>query len=251
MGKPVEIFVTSAAPIVLGGAFLGGFVSGLTGFGTALTALGIWLHVLPPALASTLTACCSVASQLQTLPAIWPTIDRARVWPMLVAGLAGVPVGTALLVWVAPDVFRVSVGVLLLGFPAFMLLTRHPPRITWGGRIADAAVGFGGGVLGGFAGLSGVLPIIWATLRGWGKDDRRAVFQVFNLVILGAAVLARLASGLLSRDLLWLFLLALPGTFAGSWLGFAAYRRLSDRRFRDIVLGLLAFSGASLLWAAK
>ena len=33
------------------GAFAGGFVSGLAGFGTALMALGIWLYVLPPSLA--------------------------------------------------------------------------------------------------------------------------------------------------------------------------------------------------------
>ncbi|MFT5510721.1 MAG: putative membrane protein YfcA [Hyphomicrobiaceae bacterium] len=35
--------------IVVGlGALAGGFVAGLAGFGTGITAMGIWLYVLPP-----------------------------------------------------------------------------------------------------------------------------------------------------------------------------------------------------------
>ena len=37
--------------ILLAGALAGGFVSGLAGFGTALMALGIWLYIVPPAVA--------------------------------------------------------------------------------------------------------------------------------------------------------------------------------------------------------
>ena len=37
--------------ILLAGALAGGFVSGLAGFGTALMALGLWLYILPPAVA--------------------------------------------------------------------------------------------------------------------------------------------------------------------------------------------------------
>src|SRR6266487_3872163 len=43
-----------------------------------------------------------------------------------------------------------------------------------GGR----GIGFAGGILGGLAGLSGVLPTLWASVRGWGKDERRGVFQI-------------------------------------------------------------------------
>ena len=40
---------------------------GLAGFGTALMALGIWLYVLPPALAVPLVLICSVVAQTTTL----------------------------------------------------------------------------------------------------------------------------------------------------------------------------------------
>ena len=190
--------LTAAALVVLGGAFAGGFVSGLAGFGTGLVALGIWLHVLAPAPAATLVVICSVVSQVQTIPAIWHAIDRARVGPMLAAGLVGVPVGTRLLVHLDPGVFRLAMGVLLLTFSGFMLLGRVRAQVAWGGRVADGAVGFAGGILGGLAGLSGPLPTMWATLRGWGKDERRGVFQAFNLAVLSAA--SSVARGLRHAD---------------------------------------------------
>lgn len=242
--------LTSAALVVLGGAFAGGFVSGLAGFGTGLVALGIWLHVLEPAPAATLVAVCSVVAQLQTIPTVWHAIDRARVWPFLAAGLLGVPVGTRLLAFLDPGALRLGMGVLLLAFSGFMLLGRVRVQVAWGGRAADAVVGFAGGVLGGLAGLSGPLPTVWAALRGWGKDERRGVFQSFNPTVLAAAVASHAASGLLTAGLGRLVLLALPGTLAGAWLGARAYRRLSDRRFHEVVLILLGASGLTLIWTS-
>jgi uncharacterized protein len=237
--------------VVLAGAFAGGFVSGLAGFGTGLVALGFWLHVVEPAAAATLAAACSVISQAQTMPAIWPSIDRRRVWPMLLAGLLGVPVGTALLARIDMQLFRLCVGLFLLGFSAFMLLGRRQPHIAWGGRVADSAVGFGGGILGGVAGLSGPLPIVWAALRGWGKNERRGVFQAFNFTILAAAVLWHIATGLMTVALAWLIVISLPGTVIGVRLGHRAYRRLSDRHFHVLVLYLLMLSGLTLMWSSR
>jgi hypothetical protein len=241
----------SAALVVTAGALIGGFVSGLAGFGTGLAALGIWLHVIEPIPAATLVAVCSVVSQAQTLPAIWHAIDRRRVWPMIAAGLLGVPVGSLLLARVDLNLFRLGIGLFLIAFSGFMLLGRVQPRLAWGGRAADSAVGFAGGVLGGLAGLSGPLPTVWATLRGWSKDERRGVFQAFNLTILAAVVLWHAASGVLTAEFARLIGIALPGTLLGAWLGARTYRRLSDRRFHVVVLSLLMISGVTLIWASR
>ena len=243
------MLTAAAALVVAAGALAGGFVSGLAGFGTGLVALGFWLHVVEPAPAATLVAVCSVIAQAQTMPAIWHAIDRRRVWPMVAAGLLGVPVGTMLLSGLDVDAFRLAVGLFLVAFSGFMLFGRVRSRLVWGARLADGAVGFAGGVLGGLAGLSGPLPIVWATLRGWGRDERRGVFQAFNLTILAAVAAWHAASGLLTAELGRLVAVALPGTLAGAWLGARAYRRLSDRRFHEVVLCLLAFSGLTLVWA--
>jgi len=81
------------AAIVTIGAFAGGFVSGLAGFGTALVTVGIWLHALEPATATALSLICSCVAQAQTIPEIVREIKPARVLPFVVPGLLGVPLG--------------------------------------------------------------------------------------------------------------------------------------------------------------
>src|SRR4029077_1874049 len=105
-----------------------------------------------------------------------------------------------------------------------------------------------GGILGGLAGLSGPLPTLWASVRGWGKDERRGIFQIYNWTVLTAALCLQAATGFITSEVVWLALLALPASLFGAWLGARAYRVLSDRNFRDVVLGLLFLSGLGLVW---
>src|SRR5712664_4802727 len=179
---------TVAFMLLFLGALAGGFVAGLAGFGTALMALGIWLYVLPPSIAVPLILICSIVAQTSTLPSFWRSFDFKLVWPFLIGGLAGVPLGTMLVAHADPRVFKLSVGVLLLVFPAALYFNRTPLALSFGGRVADATIGFAGGILGGLAGLSGPLPILWASVRGWGKDERRGGFQIFNWTVLAAAL---------------------------------------------------------------
>ena len=237
----------TAYALLLIGALAGGFVSGLSGFGTALMALGIWLYVLPPSLAVPLVLTCSVIAQAATLPSMWRSFDLTLVWPFLIGGLLGVPLGTMLVAHAEPRVFKLTVGVFLLVFPVALYFSK-PMAIAIGGKLADAAIGFAGGILGGLAGLSGPLPILWASVRGWGKEERRGIFQIFNIAILFAALCLQAATGLVEGDVIWLTALAFPATLLGSWLGARLYHALSDRNFRDVVLGLLFLSGAVLVW---
>ena len=229
------------------GALAGGFVSGLAGFGTALMALGIWLYVLPPSVAVPLVLICSVVAQTATLPSMWKSFDLTLVRPFLIGGLLGVPIGTMLVAHADPNVFKLTVGILLLVFPTALYFSA-PMAFEFGGKIADGIVGIIGGILGGLAGLSGPPPILWASIRGWGKDERRGVFQTFNWTVLFAALCLQAASGLVAREVIWLAVLAFPGTVLGSWIGAKLYHALSDRNFRDVVLGMLVVSGLTLIW---
>jgi len=228
---------------ILVGALAGGFVSGLTGFGTGLTALPVWLSVLSPTVAGPLVVICSIVGQLQALPSIWHAIEWRRVAPFIAGGVLGIPVGTWLLLVVSPETFRLGVGILLVGYCSVLLLQRSDYKLAWGGRAADSTVGLAGGVLGGIAGLSGVLPTIWTGLRGWDKSTRRAVFQSFNLVILTITCVAHGVAGLLTWPLAKVVMLALPGTMSGVWIGHRIYRKMPDARYNQVVLVLLLCAG--------
>jgi uncharacterized membrane protein YfcA len=241
---------TTGTALLLIGALAGGFVSGLAGFGTALMTLGIWLYVLPPASAVQLVLICSVVAQSATLPSMWKRFNFSIIWPFIVGGLAGVPIGTMLIAHADPAIFKLTIGILLLVFSVALHFNRDLPAIHFGGRTADGAIGFAGGILGGLAGLSGPLPILWATLRGWSKDERRGIYQLYNWTIIVAAFAMQLASGLVETQMIWLALIALPGTVIGAWLGAKAYHAMSDRNFGDAVLVLLFISGLGLLWSS-
>jgi uncharacterized protein len=238
----------AAYGILIAGAFAGGFVQGLAGFGTALMALGIWLYVL--SLAVPLVMICSIVGQTATLPSMWKSFDLSLVWPFLIGGLAGVPVGTLLIAHADPRIFKLSMAILLLLFPVALLLNRSPVAFRFGGKLADGVVGFAGGILGGLAGLSGPLPTLWASVRGWNKGERRGVFQIYNWTILLAALCLQLVSGLVKPKVGWLTVVAMPGTVLGAWAGARFYHAMSDRNFRDVVLILLFLSGVGLVWTS-
>src|ERR1700675_4930760 len=206
------MMTTLALVLLFLGALAGGLVSGLAGFGTGLMALGIWLHVVPPAIAVPLVLICSITAQTSTLLAFWRFIDFRLVWPFIIGGLAGVPLGTMRVAHADPALFKLGVGLFLLVFPTVLYFNRTPLAWSFGGRTADTMVGFAGGILGGLAGLSGPLPTLWASVRGWGKDERRGVFQTFNWTILTAALCLQAGAGLVTPDVARFGMLALPGT---------------------------------------
>ncbi len=237
--------------IVFAGAVAGGLVNGLTGFGTALTVLGIWLYAIPPTVAATLVILCSVMSQLQTLPMIWRTIRWEYVLAFVVPGLVGVPIGTYLLPHIDPRLFKIGIGVFLVAYTSYVLMRRAQMKITWGGAAADCVVGFAGGILGGIAGLSGVLPVVWTDARGWTKEHRRGVVQIFNMAILSLALVSHAVSGFLTREVAVAAIVALPGTIGGAWLGALIYRRIADRSYSRVIMTLLLISGLILIWTSR
>ncbi|MEI7712812.1 MAG: sulfite exporter TauE/SafE family protein [Rhodospirillales bacterium] len=233
--------------LVVVGAFAGGFVSGLTGFGTGITAMAFWLYAIPPPVAASLAIVCSVVSQTQNLPLIWRRIEWSLVLPFVVPGVLGVPIGTWLLPHTDPRLFKIGVGLFLAIYSIYVLMKNASVVRSWGGRGADGAVGFLGGILGGLSGLSGPAPIVWTDFRGYTKHHRRSVLQCFNLMILTVALGTHAVSGLLTQQVGLATLAALPGTTAGAWVGSRLYTRLADRNYQRIVMILLTISGVSLV----
>jgi uncharacterized membrane protein YfcA len=239
--------------LIFAGALAGGLVNGLTGFGSALTALPIWLQAAEPLVAAQLGSACSVLGHLRTFPAIWKAVDWRRLAPMLAAGLAGVPIGTLILPHVGLSTFKLGIGAVLAAHCSFMLLAAGRVRVAGQGprdRWAEMAVGFGGGILGGLAALSGVLPTVWASVKDWRKDERRIFFQAFNFTILAAMLVASAVSGLVGSRSIVAFAVAAPGTLIGASVGLRLYRRLDDLRFHRTVLVVLLLSGLALIWSS-
>jgi uncharacterized membrane protein YfcA len=227
------------------GALAGGFASGAAGFAYGVVATAIWLHAIEPLHATMLVV---TGGMLIQGGMIWPLrrdIDVRRLAPFLVAGFAGIPIGVSLLVRVDAQALKVALGIFLAIYGGYALAAPRLPRITGGGRAADAGIGFAGGVLGGIGGLSGVLPAIWCQLRGWPKDVSRGVYQPFILAA-HVATLSLISVVAIDRAGIFLMLVALPAVVAGAFVGWRIYGKLDERRFRLTFAGLLVVSGLIL-----
>ena len=95
------------------------------------------------------------------------------------------------------------------------------------GRTADAGIGVLNGVLAGSTGLAGILPTLWCVLRGWPRDEHRAVSQPTAVATFALSLLVFSGLGLVTPETGRLFVIGLPvliaelcsaGRFTVSWM---------------------------------
>jgi uncharacterized membrane protein YfcA len=239
---PVELFL-----IVAAGAAIAGFVQGLSGFGFGLTAMAIWAWALEPRLAAALSVFGALLGQVIAAVTVRRAWDLPRLAPFILGGLAGLPIGLWLLPRLDVPLFKALLGALLVVLCPLMFVAPRLPRIRHGGRAADAVSGMAGGVMGGLGGFTGVVPTLWCQLRGWAKDEQRAVIQNFNLAMQVVTFASYLATGIIEASMLPLFAVAAPAILLPVLLGARLYVGISEAAFRQVVLGLLTASGVALL----
>jgi uncharacterized membrane protein YfcA len=229
-------------------AFLGGFASGLAGFAMGFVVSGIWLHIIPPIQTTALIAGYGLCTQGYGVWKLRKTLNWRTLAPFIIGGMIGVPLGAVLLTYLNPGHVRFGVGVLLVIYGVYGLAKPafKPHKV---GPAADGGIGFLNGVLGGLTGLPGFIITVWSQMRGWTKDEQRAVFQPVILTGMIMIAISLSVAGAITTDTLKLYLLGLPALLAGLWLGFKCYGKLDDGTFRKVVLALLLCAGLALIAA--
>jgi uncharacterized protein len=222
-------------------------VQGLTGFAFGMVALAFWIWVLPPDSAGPLVVACSLVGQALNGRITWQGLRMPLAWPFIAGGVLGIPVGAWLLPHLDANLFKLGFGLFLLTWCPVMLAVPGMKPVTGGGRAADAAIGWLGGILGGSSGLSGPLPTLWGTLRGWDKARHRALLQAFNTSMHALALSAFAVRGLVGVAELHLFAVAAPAMLLPLWLGTFLYTRIGDLGYRRIVIMLLLVAGLVMI----
>lgn len=230
------------------GAGISGFVNGFAGFGTALFATGIWFAVLPFEVVPPLVVISAVTGQITGLVLLKNHLSFDKALPLISGGVIGVPIGTMSLLVISPIAIELSIAILLIGYAIWQL--RAPQdrmQIAPRGRFSERVVGFLGGILGGIAGLSGPLPIVWFQLQSMEAVAQRARYQPFNLVILFLTVISMSLLGIVTPQVLSFAAITVPTTILASLLGIWSFKRTTDADFQAWILRLLLMSGTVLL----
>jgi uncharacterized membrane protein YfcA len=227
-------------------AFLGGLVSGVSGFAMGLVVSGVWLHIIRPDQNALLIVLCGLVTQGAGIWRVRHAIDWRKIWPFVVGSAIGVPLGTALLTSVNQETLRITMGVLLVLFSLYGLF-RPAVRPVEGGIPIELGVGVANGLIGGLTGLGGIAVTVWSQLRGGAKDAQRAIFQPVLFATFAMTAISLGLVGAYTADTMKLYALALPALIVGIWVGLKLYGKLDDAAFRRVILILLLASGVSLV----
>jgi uncharacterized membrane protein YfcA len=230
-------------------------MSGLSGFG--FSAVGaLCLIVLPPKLGVPLLMTLSAANQVMSLRQLKADMRPIKHWwpdgpaPYLLGGLAGVPIGLAILSSLPTVKLMLVFGAFLVAYATYSLARPHGARTTVEGNwLSSSLVGLSGGVIGGFTAFPGAPVVVWSGLRHLPKRESRAIVQpyIFVLQILSIALLALQRPQTFDRTYWLLVAITVPVVLPCTLMGVKLYRQLSDINFRRVTFILLGVSGLGLL----
>jgi uncharacterized membrane protein YfcA len=224
-------------------AFAGAAVQSATGFGFALVLSPALFAVMEPVEAVTALLVLGLALNLLVLfergrP---EHVDWRALAPILVAALPGLAVGVLALTALSKEVLQVAVGMAVIAAAGWQLLAPRPrlsPAAGW-------AAGFASGALTTSISVSGPPLVLLLTARGVRPEEFRATlaagFLALNLVG-GAVLLAVEGGGAFDAGAVALLLVLVV---AGYGLGAVGFRRLDRERFFNVVLVLVALTGAA------
>lgn len=229
------------------GAIVAGFVQGLSGFAFGMVAMSFWAWTIEPQLAAAMAVFGGLTGQIIAAVSLRRGFNIRVVFPFLLGGLVGIPIGVSILPALDASLFKAALGTLLIIWCPIMLFSRHIPVLKIRSKAADGIVGAIGGVMGGIGGFTGIIPTLWCTLLRLEKDTQRTIIQNFNLATLAATMLAYIVTGSITVDMLPMFAIVAPAMLIPTLLGARLYIGISDASFRNIVLTLLTASGIALL----
>ena len=217
--------------------YLGGCVKGLTGFGFSLVAVGTLVLAAAPSTVVPVVLLMNSLINLLLVYSVRGEIDLRRTIPLVLAGIAGLPAGTYILVAVDGNILRIVIGVVILLFAVALL--RGFRREFRRERLGSSVVGAAGGVLNGSIGMGGPPIVLFLCNLGLDKRSFRANLVAYFLGINLAAIPFYYAGGLLTAEVLKLFVLLMPALALGGLTGVKLVNRVSERAFRHITLAVV------------
>src|SRR5947209_6867464 len=202
---------------VLAVIFLATLIRSAFGFGEALVAVPLLALLIPVEEAAPLATLVSITVAAVVVAQDWHKIHLRSAGWLVISTLFGIPVGLWLLTAVAEAVVKAILGVVIVGFSSYCLVSRglfelKTDRLAW-------LFGLGAGVLGGAYGMNGPPLVIYGSLRRWSPEHFRATLQGYFLPasVLGMCGywLAGLWVPAVTRYYLWSLLPAVAAIFLG------------------------------------
>lgn len=223
-----------------------GFTQGVAGFGFGLLAiplLSLFIDI------KTAVPLCNLLGVLITAflsLRLRKHIDRRKIFPLMFGCIPGVVVGTLVLKNTPTELLSVFMGVMLITYGLYRLTGNKQPR-SIDPRWAYVAGFFTGAISSAFS-AGGPPTIIYATLRGWDKNEIKATLSGFFLTVGLTVITAHALTGLTTGLVLHYFLLSAPVVIGGVFIGSLLYDRIDTGAFLKLLMYLLLAMGILMIW---
>lgn len=223
--------------------FAAGLTQSLTGFGFGLVAVPLLTLFISPKLAQPIVLIDGIVLNLIILKGVYGLVELRRMWPLMLAGLAGVPLGTWILANWDVQALRIYIGVITIVVAAFFATGfRREVRRE---KAASVPVGFLSGVMSGSINLGGPPVILFFANQNIPRQIFRANIIAYFLIIQAMAVPLLAFNGILTMGALSSGLVLLPGLILGGLLGSYFSAKVPELFVRRLTL--LIVSGAGVV----
>lgn len=242
-------FFAIAGPAVLfAGVSKGGF-----GSGAAFAASSMLALVVDPGLALGVMLPLLMLIDVATLKPYWGRWHMREALLIIAGGIPGVALGAAFYRITSPDLLRLLIGGVSVGFVIWQIsIKRGWLRLggnhmsDGGGLIAGAAAGFTS-----FVSHAGGPPAaIFLLSRGLSKTGYQATSVLIFTAINIAKFIPYAFLGMFTLETAQANLLLAPFALVGAWLGVRAHFMVPERAFFALTYVLLTITGTKLIWDA-
>ena len=227
--------------VAIAAVLVGGFLRGFVGFGAALVIVPVLSLAYGPLVAIPALTVIGIPTLVQLLPDAIRYSERRVVVPMSTAILLSAPLGTWVLVSVAPALMKMVISALVIGLVG--MLARGWKLDGDVGRPVLILAGAAGGLVQGVAGVGGP-PVVAIALSRPGSPTEQRGNVLALMTAISLASLAPLSFfGLFTREAVVLGLVLLPVYGAAILVGSRYFSGGGKRHFRHAAIGLLLVIG--------
>jgi uncharacterized protein len=227
--------------------FIATLIRSAFGFGEALVAVPLLAFCIPLDVAAPLAVLVSITIAGIVVVEDWKKIHLLSAGWLLPATLFGIPLGLLLLTSSHHRVIKATLGVIIIAFSIYSLIGRAPLELKRDNRGWLLACGFCAGVLGGAYGMNGPPLAVYGAMRKWSAQHFRATLQGYFFPASIIGMIGYWLAGLWTPAVTHYYLVSLPITFLGVFLGRAINHRMHGDGFLKYVYVGLVGTGMLLL----
>ena len=244
MEQSVIFFAVAIPAVLFAGISKGGF-----GAAAAFAATPILALILEPTQALALMLPLLIVMDFASLPPYWRKWNNHAAILLILGGIPGAFWGAALIRTADPDVFRLLIGLIALGFVAFQIgaargwFNAARPISNRGGILFGIGTGFTSFI----SHAGGPVASIYLLSKGLTKIE----YQATTVIVFWASNLIKIVLyfwlGIATWDIAAASLYLLPVAIAGTFLGVYLHRIVPERLFFALVYLFLTLAGAKLI----